>query len=84
MLVITAGTTALFAWLQLTARAEAPSVDSGANFAVTTLMIFVLFILMSFVALTVAIDEQYLSIRFGWGIYRKKFVLSEIALVKSV
>jgi hypothetical protein len=35
MLVITAGTTALFVWLQLTARAEAPSVDSGANFALT-------------------------------------------------
>ena len=84
MLVITAGTTALFVWLQLTARAEAPSVDSGTNFAVTAIMALVLLVLMSFLTLTVAIDEQYLSIRFGWGIYRKKFLLSEIAALQSV
>ncbi len=84
MLIITAGTTALFVWLQLTARAEAPSVDSGTNFAVTAVMALILFVLLSFSTLMVAVDEQYLSIRFGWGIYRKKLVLSEIALVKSV
>ena len=84
MLVITIATAALFAWLQTTARAEVSSVDSGINVAVTAIMALVLFILLSFSTLTVAIDEQFLSIRFGWGIYRKKFLLSEIAVLKSV
>lgn len=73
-----------FSWLQMTARAELPSVDSGANFAMTGVMVFILFILVSFSTLTVVIDDQFLRIRFGWGIFRKKFSLSEIAEVKKV
>ncbi len=84
MIFITLAVLALFVYLQFAARAEAPSADSGANFAITALMAFILFVLASFSTLTVAVDEQVVSIRFGWGIFRKKFVLSEVASVKTV
>lgn len=74
----------LFAWLQITARAEPPSVDSGTNFAITAIMALILFILGSFSTLSVVIDKPFLKIRFGWGIFRKKFSLSEIATIKKV
>ena len=74
----------LFAWLQIAARSEPPSYDSGTNFAVTAIMALILFILASFSTLAVIIDEQFLKIRFGWGIFRKKFPLTEIAAVKKV
>lgn len=73
-----------FSWVQIMARLETPSVDSGTNFAITTIMVLVLFILSSFSTLTVTIDKKFLKIRFGWGIYNKKFLLSEIATVKKV
>jgi hypothetical protein len=50
----------------------------------TAIMALIIFILASFSALTVTINEQFLHIRFGWGIFSKKFLLSEIATVKSV
>ncbi|MEO8638025.1 MAG: hypothetical protein ABI430_03960 [Candidatus Taylorbacteria bacterium] len=84
MLVITLVVLVLFAWLQITARAEPPSVDSGTNFAITAIMVFVLFILASLSTLTVMTDEQFLKIRFGWGIFRKKFSLTEIATIRKV
>ncbi len=84
MIVVTLAVLVLFAWLQITARAEAPSVDSGANFLITAIMAFILFILASFSTLTVAVDEQFLNLRFGWGIFRKQFPLSEIAAVRKV
>jgi hypothetical protein len=74
----------VFAVVQIAARAEPVSYDSGANFAVTALMTFILFALASFSTLTVAVDEQLLKIRFGWGIYRTTFPLSDIATVKKV
>ena len=84
MLVITLAVLVLFAWLQITARAETPSYNSGANFAITAIMALILFILVSFSTLTVFIDEQFLKIRFGWGIFRKKFPISEIVAVRKV
>ena len=45
MLVITLAVLVLFAWAQITARAEPPSYYSGANFAVTAIMTLILFIL---------------------------------------
>lgn len=84
MLGATLAVLALFAWIQLTARAEAPSVDSGTNFAITAVMALILFVLASFGTLTVAIGEQSLKIRFGWGLFRKKFLLTEIASVRKV
>ena len=84
MLSITLAVLVLFAWLQIAARAETPSYVSGTNSAITAIMALILFILISFSTLTVFIDEQFLKISFGWGIFRKKFPISEIAAVKKV
>ncbi|MDP2709384.1 MAG: hypothetical protein Q8O93_05095 [bacterium] len=84
MIIVTLAVLALFAWAQITARAEPPSVDSGTNLLVTAVMVLILFILASFTALTTSIDEKYLQIKFGYGIFRKKFLLSEIASAKQV
>jgi len=84
MLVVTLAVLVFFAWLQITARAEPPSVDSGPNFAITAIMALILFILASFATLTVSIDEKYLRIKFGYGIFRKRFVVSEIASAEQV
>ncbi len=84
MLVVTLAVLVLFAWLQVTARAEPPSVDSGTNFAVTAIMALILFILASFTTLSVSIDENYLRIKFGYGIFRKKLSTSDIASVAQV
>lgn len=74
----------LFAWMYITARAEPPSADSGTNFAITAIMVLILFVIASFSTLTVTIDGQVLKIRFGCGIFRKKFSTSEIASVAQV
>ena len=84
MLSITLVVLVFFAWLQITARAEPPSVDSGTNFAITAIMALVLFILTSFSTLAVVIDRQFLKIRFGLGIFSKKFPLSEVATIRKV
>ncbi len=84
MLAVIMAVLVFFAWLQITARAEPPSVDSGANFAITAIMAFIVLILASFAALTVSIDEKYLRIKFGYGIFRKKFSLGEITSVRVV
>jgi hypothetical protein len=47
-------------------------------------MALVLFILASFVTLTASIDEKYLKIKFGYGIFKKKFPLNEIVSATSV
>lgn len=84
MLVITLAVLILFARMQITARAEPPSYYSGTNFAVTAVMAMILLILVSFTTLTVSIDENYLRIKFGYGMFRKKFAMSEIASVTRV
>jgi len=84
MLSITLIVLIFFAWMQITARAEPPSYNSGTNFAVTAVMAIILFILASFSTLTVFIDGEFLKIRFGWGIFRKKLATSEIASVAQV
>ena len=84
ILFVTLAVLVLFAWLQITARAEPPSLYSGTNFAITAIMAFILFILASFSTLTVVIDGQFLKIRFGYGIFRKKFPLSEITSATAV
>ncbi|MFA5886320.1 MAG: hypothetical protein WC863_00915 [Patescibacteria group bacterium] len=84
MLVVTLAVLALFAWAYITARAEPPSYYSGTNFLVTTIMILILCTLASFVTLTTSIDENYLRIKFGYGIFAKKFALNQIASVQVV
>lgn len=95
MIIITLAVLVFFAWLQITVRAEPPSPDSGANFAITAIMALTVFILGSFATLTVAINGlaspepaaqrgQFLKLRFGWGVFQKKFLLSEVASVRQV
>jgi hypothetical protein len=84
MLVVTFAVLVLFTWLYITARAEPPSVDSGTNFAVTVVMALILFILVSFSTLTVIIDENYLKIKFGFGIFIKSFSIKEIVSATTV
>ncbi len=38
----------------------------------------------SFGSLQVIIDEKYLQIKFGYGIYKKKFLLSDVISAKIV
>jgi len=47
-------------------------------------MALILFILASFATLTVSIDENYIRIKFGYGIFNKKLSLIEISSVKTV
>ncbi|MFA6486570.1 MAG: hypothetical protein WCT40_04365 [Candidatus Magasanikbacteria bacterium] len=84
MIIVTLAVLVIFAWAQITVRAESPSVNSGANFLVTAIMILVLFVLASVTTLTTSIDEKYLQVKFGYGIFRKKFILSEIVSAKQV
>jgi len=84
MLVVTLAALVLFAWAYITASAEPPSADSGPNFAVSAIMALILFILASFPTLAVTLDENYLRIKFGCGIFRKKFPRGEIASAKIV
>jgi hypothetical protein len=51
---------------------------------VALIMLFILFILASFSTLNVTIDEENLNIKFGYGIVKKSFILSEISSVKVV
>ena len=83
-LVVTLAVLVLFAWVYFTALAEPPSVDSGTNFAVSAIMVLILFILASFATLTASIDENYLRVKFGYGIFARKFVLNQIASVQAV
>ena len=47
-------------------------------------MAIILFILASFGSLQVIIDEECLRIKFGYGIYKKRFSLSDIRSAKTV
>lgn len=84
MIVVTLVVFALFAWLYITASAEPPSYYSGPNFAISSIMVLILFILSSFATLTVLIDENYLRIKFSYGIFARKFELNQIASARAV
>lgn len=84
MIIVMLAALALFVWLYITASQEPVSVDSGPNFAITSIMVIILFILGSFATLTVLIDEKFIHIKFGYGIFQKKISLSEIASLKTV
>ena len=84
MIIVTLAVLVLFTWAQITVRSEPPSVDSGANFLVTAIMVLVLLSLSSVTTLTTSIDDKYLRVKFGYGIFKKSFLLSEIASAKQV
>lgn len=81
---ITLVVTTFFIWIYTTALAETPSVDSGPNLAVSAVMLLIIFTLVSFTTLTTSIDKDYIQVKFSYGIYVKKFELSQIASVKIV
>lgn len=58
--------------------------QAGFNSIILVPMVFILFILASFASLKVMIDENYLQIKFGYGIYKKRFMLREIISAKTV
>jgi len=84
MLVVTLAVLMLFAQIHITSSAEPPSADSGTNFAITLIMALIVSVLASFGTLQVTIDENYLRVKFGWGIYQKKFWLGDITSAKAV
>ncbi len=84
MIVVTLVVLAIFVWIQIISRTELPSVDSGINFLFTAIMVLILSILSSVTILTVSIDKKHLRIKFGYGIFKKKFLLSEIVSVKQI
>ena len=47
-------------------------------------MVFILVILASFVSLQVIIDGKYVRMKFGYGMYQKKFLLHDILSAKTV
>jgi hypothetical protein len=84
LIVVTLAVLALFVLVYSMASAELLSVGSGPNFAMTALMTVILFILTSFTTLTTSIDENYIRVTFGYGIFQKKISLQEIASIKTV
>lgn len=84
MIVVMLAVLALFAWVYSMALAEVPSVDSGPNLLVSSVMVLILLVLASFVTLTVSIDDTYVRIRFGYGLFSKRFLLKEITSAKAV
>ncbi len=45
---------------------------------------FILLIILSFTSLNVIVDKKYLRVKFGYGLFRKKFILREISKVEIV
>ncbi|AHB41554.1 hypothetical protein P148_SR1C00001G0764 [candidate division SR1 bacterium RAAC1_SR1_1] len=84
MLVVTLIVLALFVWAYITASAEPVSYNSGPNFAMTSIMALIVFLLASFISLQVRIDEKHIAIKFGYGIFKKKFSLDDILSAKTV
>ncbi len=54
------------------------------NLIILSIMVFILFILVSFASLNVMIDKEYLRIKFGYGIFKKRFALKEIISARTV
>jgi len=58
--------------------------QTGLNVLVLFVMVLIIFLLASFGTLQVIVDENFLRIKFGYGIFRTKFPLNEIASAKKV
>lgn len=49
-----------------------------------SILIFITLILISFASLTLVIDDDFLRIKFGYGLYKKKFLLKDIKSIRKV
>ncbi len=58
--------------------------QSGFELILLTFCCIILFIIYSFSSLSIQIDDSYLRVKFGYGVFRKSFLLSDIRWVKSV
>ncbi len=54
------------------------------NSQIIIIMVLAIAILASFSALNSSIDKNYLKIRFGYGLYKRRFLLKEINSVEIV
>ncbi len=84
MLFITLILCVIFGWIYISASNEFPSINSGPNFVFSTIMVLILFILISFSTLTVSLDEKNIRIKFGYGIFSRNFELNQIASAHAV
>lgn len=80
---VSIGIAALFVWTYMQARLEPPSPDSGTNLLVTGVMALIVFVVASFTTLTVTVDETDIAIKFGLGIYKRKFPLRDIVSARA-
>lgn len=76
--------TIFFIGSYISAMNEPVSIDSGANLLVTAVGVFVLAFAASFTTLSVSVDNEMLRVKFGYGIFRKKFLLNDIDSVTRV
>ena len=76
VMLVTASALTLFA----AAMSQQPEVPWEAVF----ILIATILLVFSFGSLTVEVDGTHVSLMFGWGIFRKKFALSEITSAKKV
>lgn len=84
MILLTVAVAILFVWVYINAAQEAPSVDSGPNLLISLIMLAVVAILASFTSLRVQVSKEVVELRFGYGIFKKKFMLADIESVKGV
>ncbi len=84
MIFTTLAVLAIFTQAIIAARAEPVSLDSGTNLLVTSVMVLIMIILASFSTLTTSIDGEYVRVKFGFGLFKKKFPLEEIATITTV
>ena len=54
------------------------------NLPVFAIMTIILFILASFSSLTVSLDKDNLRIRFGYGLFSRRFALKDIRSAKTI
>jgi len=60
------------------------SVIAGFKIIIAIFMVLIVMILASFTSLKVTLNQQYLKIKFGYGLYQKKIVVREIKFVQIV
>lgn len=84
LLVVFLLTAFFFANVYRESLLEPISVNSGPNFAITAAMVLILYLLFSFIFCQIKIDDEYLRIKFGFGIYQKKILRKEIISVEII
>ena len=58
--------------------------ETEPHFIIAALMAAIVFILVSFSTLTVTVEENYVQIKFGYGIFWRTFPVKEIVSAKAV